>query len=310
MKYTPDFTRFDSLFELVTYFNSKEKWEKFIIANRWGDDIVCPYCGHHHCYTRKDGRLKCRNCNSNFSCKVGTIFDNTKISLVKWFMAMYLISCHKKGISSVQLAVDINVSQKTAWHILHKIRTLFQQNDAIALEGEVECDEMYLGGRESNKHQDKHTDGTQGRSTKTKTPIFGMAEREGEARALVVPDTKKSTLRPIIEQFIAEGSHIFTDEHQGYCGLGDKYIHSVIKHSIKEYSKDGVTTNTIEGFWGHFKRVVFGTYHFVSTKYLQRYIDESVYRWNTREYSEGTRFATMLSNAIGLCTYEQVKMVA
>lgn len=310
MRYTPDFTRFDSLFELVTYFNSEEKCEKFIIANRWGDDIICPYCGHHHCYVRKDGRFKCRNCNSNFSCKVGTIFDNTKISLVKWFMAMYLISCHKKGISSVQLAVDINVSQKTAWHVLHKIRTLFQQNDATALEGEVECDEMYLGGRESNKHQDKHTDGTQGRSTKTKTPIFGMAEREGEARALVVPDTKKSTLRPIIEQFIAEGSHIFTDEHQGYSGLSDKYIHSVIKHSIKEYSKDGVTTNTIEGFWGHFKRVIFGTYHFVSTKYLQRYIDESVYRWNTREYCEGTRFITMLSNAIGLCTYEQVKMVA
>jgi transposase-like protein len=225
-------------------------------------------------------------------------------------MAMYLISCHKKGISSVQLATDINVSQKSAWHILQKTRTLFQQDDSVALEGEVECDEMYLGGRETNKHQSRRTERTQGRSTKTKTPIFGMVERFGNARVMKVSDTKASTLRPIIEQFVAYGSHIFTDEYQAYNGLNGKYTHSVIQHGVKEYSKDGITTNSVEGFWAHFKRMVFGTYHFVSTKYLQRYIDEAVYRWNTQVNDEGERFTTMLSNAIGLCTYEQVKMVA
>lgn len=308
--FTPNFNRFNSLFELVSYFNTEQKCEKFITANRWGDDIVCPYCGHHHCYTRSDGRFKCRDCNSNFSCKADTIFDNTKIPLLKWFMAMYLISCHKKGISSVQLAVDINVSQKSAWHILQKIRTLFAQDDSEALEGEVECDEMYLGGREANKHQSKRTEGTQGRSTKTKTPIFGMVERFGNARVLKVSDTKASTLRPIIEQFVADGSHIFTDEYQAYNGLGEKYTHLVIQHGIKEYSKGCITTNSIEGFWAHFKRMVFGTYHYVSSKYLQRYIDEAVYRWNTQIDDEGERFTTMLSNAIGICTYEQVKMIA
>lgn len=310
MRYTPNFSHFNSLFDLVSYFNSEKKCERFITVNRWGDDVVCPYCGHHHCYTRTDGRFKCRECNSNFSCKVGTIFDNTKIPLLKWFMAMYLISCHKKGISSAQLATDINVSQKSAWHILQKIRILFQQDDSVALKGEVECDEMYLGGRETNKHQSRRTEGTQGRSTKTKTPIFGMVERFGNAKVIKVSDTKASTLKPIIEQFIAEGSHIFTDEYQAYNGLGEKYIHSVIQHGVKEYSKDGITTNSIEGFWAHFKRMVFGTYHFVSTKYLQRYIDEAVYRWNTQVDNEGNRFTTMLSNAIGLCTYEQVKMAA
>ena len=308
MRYTPNFNRFNSLFDLVSYFCTEEKCEKFITANRWGDDVVCPYCGHHHCYTRTDGRFKCRGCNSNFSCKVGTIFDNTKIPLLKWFMAMYLISCHKKGVSSVQLSVDIKVSQKSAWHILQKIRTLFAQDDSIALKGDVECDEMYLGGRETNKHQSKRTEGTQGRSTKTS--IFGMVERFGNAVVMQVPDTKASTLKAIIEQFIAGGSHIFTDEYQAYRGLGEKYTHSVIQHGAKEWVKGSSSTNTIEGFWAHFKRMVFGTYHFVSVKYLQRYIDEAVYRWNTQVYDEGERFSVMLSKAIGICRYNDVKMVA
>ena len=308
--YIPDFDNFNSMFELISFFNDEKKCEQFITANRWGNNVICPYCGHEHCYTRTDGRFKCRECNSNFSCKVGTIFDNTKIPLLKWFMAMYLISCHKKGVSSVQLSVDIKVSQKSAWHILQKIRTLFTQDDSIALKGDVECDEMYLGGRETNKHQSKRTEGTQGRSTKTKTPIFGMVERFGNAVVMQVPDTKASTLKAIIEQFIAGGSHIFTDEYQAYRGLGEKYTHSVIQHGAREFSKENVSTNSIEGFWGHFKRMVFGTYHFVSKRYLQRYIDEAVYRWNTQVYNEGERFSVMLSKAIGICRYDDVKMVA
>lgn len=266
--YIPDFNNFNSMFELISFFNDEKKCEQFITANRWGNNVICPYCGHEYCYTRTDGRFKCRECNSNFSCKVGTIFDNTKISLLKWFMAMYLISCHKKGVSSVQLSVDIKVSQKSAWHILQRIRTLFTQDDSIALKGDVECDEMYLGGRETNKHQSKRTEGTHGRSTKTKTPIFGMVERFGNAVVMQVPDTKAPTLKVIIEQFIAEGSHIFSDEYQAYRGLGEKYTHSVIQHGVKEFSKENISTNTIEGFWAHFKRMVFGTYHFVSKRYL------------------------------------------
>ena len=305
-----NFAKFNSLVDIALYFDTPAKCKAAIAEARWADgDVECPYCGHHHCHIRKDGRYVCSECNHNFSVLVGTIFENTKISLTKWFMAMYLISAHKKGVSSCQLSRDLGITQKTAWFILHKVRTLYQQYDSISLEGEVECDEMYLGGREKNKHKSKKTEGTQGKSLKTKTAIFGMSERIGRTVALVVKDTKASTLREIIGQFCADNASIFTDESNCYCGLKEAgYKHSVINHSEEEYANGSVTTNTIEGFWGHFKRMVFGTYHFVSKAYLQRYVDESVYRWNTREWSEQERFADMFCKSIGVVSYDKVRL--
>lgn len=142
-----NFSKFNSLYSVATYFNTESKCRQAIVTSRWSDDVVCPYCGQHHCNQRKDGRFCCSKCNCNFSEKVGTIFENTKIPLRKWFMAMYLISSHKKGVSSHQLSRDIDVTQKTAWFILQKIRTLFAQDDTIALMGDVECDEAYIGLR-------------------------------------------------------------------------------------------------------------------------------------------------------------------
>lgn len=271
-----DFSRFDSIYALTDYFGSEAKCRKAVFESRWEkDDVVCPFCGRHHCYVRKDGLFRCPDCKKNFSVLVGTIFENTKISLRKWFIAMYLIGIHKKGISSVQLATDIDVTQKTAWHILHKVRTLFRQDEDIVLEGVVECDEMYLGGRETNKHESKKVKGTQG-GAKTKVPIFGMAMKwkteevkktTGEVYekahtyhiARKVADTRSSTILPIINHFVAEGSTIVTDESSIYNGLDAGYTHVFVCHSDKEYSVGSCTTNGIEGFWGHFKRVIFGT---------------------------------------------------
>jgi len=321
------FSKFSSIYELTSYFSTDEKCRRAIRDSRWENgDVICPYCGGHHCVERIDGRYRCHKCGSNFSVLVGTIFENTKIPLVKWFIAMYLISCHKKGISSVQLATDISTTQKTAWYILHKVRTLFRQDDSVVLSGNVECDEMYLGGRETNKHEWKKTAKTQGRSTKTKTPIFGMAmvwkteevnRRTGEVKeirhsfvnAKKAKDARATTLIPIIEKFVAEGSTIITDELSAYCSLNpEKYNHIFVRHGAKEFVVGSYSTNGIEGFWAHFKRMVFSTYHFVSKDYLDRYIDESVYRYNTKEWDESERFLDMFSKAIGKVQYKDVKI--
>lgn len=129
-------------------FNSDDICKKTIVENRWSDgDVVGPHCGKHNCKMTTNSRFHCIKCNHNFSCTAGTIFENTKVSLKKWFMAMYLISSHKKGVSSHQLARDIKVTQKTAWYMLHKVRSLYAQDNSKPLSGEVECDEVYIGGK-------------------------------------------------------------------------------------------------------------------------------------------------------------------
>ena len=309
-----DFQKFNNILSLVTYFSNKEKCKQVIVESRWADgDVICPYCGKHHCKKSKSGRFHCTNCNKNFSCLVGTIFENTKLPLVKWFAAMYLISSHKKGISSHQLAKDINVTQTTAWYMLQKIRTLYAQNDSEVFDGTVECDEVYIGGKEKWKHKSMRTPKTQGRSTKTKTPVFGMMERstfeneKGEVEnityvhAFVVENTNRGTLQPIIQQFVEEGSRVITDELSAYNGLTTLgYTHAVVAHGAEEYANGDIFTNSIEGFWSHFRRMIVGCYHDVSDEHLQSYIDEAVYRWNKRKAAESERFSDMFAKSIGL----------
>ena len=312
-----NFKKFNSVISLTSYFTSDEKCKQAIIESRWGvgkeQDVVCPYCGKHHCKMSKNGRFHCTECNKNFSCLVGTIFENTKLPLIKWFLAMYFISSHKKGISSYQLARNIEVTQTTAWYMLQKVRLLYPQSDAEAFDGTVECDEVYIGGKEKWKHKSMRTPKTQGRSTKTKTPVFGMMERstfeneKGEienityVHAFVVENTNRATLQPIIQQFIAEGSRVITDELQAYNGLATLgYTHAVVAHGAEEYANGDVFTNSIEGFWSHFRRMIVGCYHDVSDEHLQQYIDEAVYRWNTRKMGESERFAHMFDKSIGL----------
>lgn len=318
-----DFSQFDSLIAMTMYFNNEDTCKQAIIETRWSDgDVVCPYCGQHHCATRKDGKFRCNKCKRNFSCKVGTIFEDSNLSLVKWFIAMYLISSHKKGISSCQLARDIKVTQSTAWYMLQKIRLLYPQSDSEAFGGTVECDEVYIGGKEKWKHKSMRTPHTQGRSTKTKTPVFGMMERStivnakgkveniSYVHAFVVENTNRATLQPIIQQFVENGSRVITDELNAYNGLAALgYTHAIVNHGSEEYANGDIFTNSIEGFWSHFRRMITGCYHDASDEHLQSYIDEAVYRWNTRKMSESERFAHMFNKAIGLVvTWEELKL--
>ena len=312
-----NFKKFNNIISLTSYYNSDEKCKQAITEARWGvgnsQDVVCPYCGKHYCKMSKNRRYHCTGCNKNFSCLVGTIFENTKLPLIKWFVGMYLISSHKKGVSSHQLARDIEVTQSTAWYMLQKIRLLYAQTDADAFEGTVECDEVYIGGKEKWKHKSMRTPNTQGRSTKTKTPVFGMMERNtfinenGEeepityVHAIVVENTNRATLQHLIQQFVTEGSRVITDELNAYNGLATLgYTNAFVNHSAEEYADGDIFTNSIEGFWSHFRRMITGCYHDVSDEHLQKYIDEVVYRWNTRKMSESERFVHMFDKSIGL----------
>ena len=318
-----DFSQFDSLIAMTMYFNNEDTCKQAIIETRWSDgDVVCPYCGQHHCATRKDGKFRCNKCKRNFSCKVGTIFEDSNLSLVKWFIAMYLISSHKKGVSSCQLARDIKVTQSTAWYMLQKLRLLYPQSVSEAFGGTVECDEVYIGGKEKWKHKSMRTPHTQGRSTKTKTPVFGMIERStivnakgrveniSYVHAFVVENTNRATLQPIIQQFVEEDSRVITDELNAYNGLAALgYTHAIVNHGSEEYANGDIFTNSIEGFWSHFRRMITGCYHDVSDEHLQSYIDEAVYRWNTRKMSESERFAHMFAKSIGLIiTWSELRL--
>lgn len=210
--------------------------------------------------------------------------------------------------------------------MLHKIRLLYPQDDSRTLEGTVECDEVYIGGKEKWKHKSMRTPKTQGRSTKTKTPVFGMMERDtvvnakGEeepftyVNAFVVGNTNKSTLQTIVQQFVEKGSRVITDELSAYNGLGELgYDHEVVSHSAEEYANGDIFTNSIKGFWSHFRGMITGCYH-VSDAHLQSYIDEAVYRWNARKMSESEKFAHMFGKSIKVvrrcCDIKLKKMTA
>lgn len=303
-----DFNKFQSLDSLTTYCKSDQDCRDILVQARWGTDVICPYCGGHHCKVGYRGRYVCPYCKNKFSPLVGTIFENTKVGLRKWFMAMYLISSHRKGISSNQLSKDIGVTQKTAWYMLHKIRTLFYQ-DYDQMEGDIEVDEVYIGGKEWLKHKSKRVEGTQGRSTKTKTPIFGilMRGKTSQIWAWKVDHTSREILLPIVAHICKPGSHLYTDEAAIYYPLTDMgYDHKVVNHKVSQYVSGKIYTNTLEGFWGHLKRMVMGIYHKVSRTHLQAYVDEAVWRWNTRDRSEGRIFADMFERSLHKITYQMI----
>lgn len=310
-----DFSAFNSLHALVRYFTSNEICKDFLAAQRWGNDVVCPYCGSHNCHKCKDGRFVCsnRSCSKKFSVTVGTIFEASNLPLTKWFEGIYLISAHKKGISSHQLSRDLGVTQKTAWNMLHKVRSCFSQNDEIGLSGQVEIDEAYIGGNNKWRHEWKKQEGGQGGANKTS--IVGLLERtDGRVVAVKTDDTTRKTLFPLISQFVeGSGTIVYTDESRIYDALQKDLgiAHLTCNHSAKLFSDgNGTHTNGIEGFWSHFKRMVYGTYHWVSEDYIQRYIDEHCFRWNTRKMKEGERFEIFFNACIGKFTYNDVRSLS
>jgi len=301
--------KFQTLVDLLLYFKDEQTCRDYLELIRWNGKIVCPYkeCKHDHVFKYTDGkRYKCAKCQRQFSVKVGTIFEDSKITLQKWFAAIYLITSHKKGISSLQLHRDLGVTQKTAWFMLHRVRHTLLVSPSEKLTGIIEADETFIGGKEANKHKSKQTANTQGRSSKTKTPVLGIIERGGQLRAIKILNTKGYSIRPFIVKNVEFGSTVHTDEWWGYRGLARIFKHQYINHGQGEYAKDGVHTNSIEGFFSQFKRMIYGIYHQVTPKHLGRYCDEMAFRYNSRKIKDPLRFTLSLKQTEGRLTWNQL----
>ena len=292
-----DLRGFNSLFELMRTFSSDEKCIKYLEEVRWSKGVVSPFDPTSKVYKCSKGYW-CKNTNKIFNVKTRTIFENTKIPLQKWFVSIWLITSHKKGISSLQLSKDINVTQKTGWFMLQRIRKCFESENSSVLHNEVEVDETYIGGRKRNKSPFSTHKGTQGRSTKTKTPVIGMVERKGKLVSHIITDAKSATLTPAVLNTVDLSSTIYTDEWSGYNMVNKLYNHMYVKHKDNEFVNGRVYTNTIENFWGLLKRGLLGIYHNTSRKHLQMYIDEFVFRYNTRNLKEPERFNILLSKMV------------
>lgn len=277
---------------------------KYLEMLRWKNGVVSPFDKTSKVYKCKNNKYRCKNTGKYFDAKTGTVFANTKLPLRYWFYAMFLFLAHKRGISSCQLARDLGITQKTAWNMLHKIRSYMSVFNNGELSGEIEIDETFVGGKNKNRHSDKKVENSQGRSFKDKVPVFGMIQRNGTMIAKVVSDTKSYTLEPHIKEHIEPGSVIYTDGWD-YGVLSKSYIQRSVDHGSHFYgttfvSSDGeliqVSTNKIENAWSHLKRTMFGTYYKVSKKHMQKYVDEFVFRFNTRNYSDCERFDLYLHN--------------
>ena len=298
---------FKNILDFQKEFNTEEKCREYLEQQRWDNTPACPFCGSINVHRFPNGKIfKCREkgCRNKFSVTVGTIYENTKIPLTKWFLATYILSVHSKGISSLQLASWLGVTQKTAWHLNHRIREMLTNNAPELLEGIVEVDETYVGGSLKNMHA-KKKEGLKGLDNKTM--VFGAVQRNGKVRTKVIPQTNLENVTIAIEEFVAKDSIMVTDEHHAYTKVGLKYNHKKVNHRGKEYVRKDeilVHTNTIEGYWSILKRQIDGIHHSVSPKHLQRYCNESAFRYNNKGVFQDERFATALANCNGSLKYK------
>ena len=297
---------FNSILELLAAFPDEQTCIDHLEELRWGGYVVSPFDSTSKVYKCKNNRYRCKNTGKYFNVKTATLFDNTKIELRKWFLSIWLVTSHKKGISSLQLSKDISVTQKTAWFILQRIRKCFGIENDNSLDNHVEVDETYVGGKNKNRHNSKKVEQAQGRSLKDKAPVVGMVERNGKLNAHKVDDVQSQTLTKEIIKNVKESANLYTDEWLGYNGISKIYDHSVVKHNEGEYVNGRIHTNTIEGFWSLLKRGIIGIYHFISKKHLQNYVDEFVFRYNTRNSNEVDRFNLLLSNTEIRTTYRRL----
>src|SRR3989338_3058297 len=295
--YTVSMKDFKTLAEFISHFNSEEICRSYFEQIRFAQGDFCPHCGNKKINRFADGkRYRCASCKQDFTIKTGTLFGESKIPLQKWFIAIYLLTTSKKGISSVYLAEQVGVTQKTAWFMDMRIREAMKQGKGKLI-GVVEADETYLGGYNPRKF-----------GFSKKSAIMGMTKRGGDIRAFQIPDRQTHTVLKALTKNVSKDSHIITDD----AGVYRKVVkigynkHDSVRHSRKQYVKGNIHTNSIESFWALFKRNYHGTYHSMSKKHLQRYIDEIAFRFNNRADNLAEKFdlATLKISKHGKMSYK------
>ena len=265
-----------NLLKLVDEFADEDACRGYLETLRWPNGVACIKCGSMAVTDLpKRSMFQCSDCRYQFSVTTDTIMHDTHLPLRKWLVAIYLIIEGKKSISARQLGRTINVAYKTAWHLSHRIREALKTPDAL-LSGVIEVDETWIGG--ASVGRGRHY-------MKNKSLVAGAVERGGDIRLKHVPSTSKATLHEFIDDTISpDAEAIYTDEWRGYNDIGDENTrHETINHSEKEYARGDVHTNSIEGMWALFKRGVVGSFHGVSRKHLERYLDEFEFRFNNRD---------------------------
>ena len=297
-----------TLQEAIVYFSDSENCLNYLVAKRWPNGVSCPTCGNANVHFLKNQqRWECKGTTHpkrQFSVKVGTIFEDSPISLSKWLCAVWMVTSAKNGVSSWEIHRSLGVTQKTAWFMLQRIRLGLQDAKAGKIgsgSGQVEVDESYIGGKARNMHKDRKERvlGGKGGGVVGKVGVQGTLERGGEIRLNVIRDSKYGTLLPNIKNTVAAGSHLFTDEASAYFDLGSEYVHDFINHA-EAYAIGQIHTNGLENFWSLLKRNLSGTYVSVEPFHLFRYLDEQAFRYNNRkDMTDADRFDKALTQIAG-----------
>lgn len=300
-----------TLQEAIVYFSDPDRCREYFVARRWPEGVSCPRCGSVNVkFQPKHNRWQCSSHHPlrQFTCKTGTIFEDSPITLDKWMLAMWMVCNCKNGVSSYEIHRAIGVTQKSAWFMMHRIRLAMQEGSIMGkLSGRVEVDETFIGGKARNMHKSRRDRMITGRGTKGKTVVMGFLQRSGDkhsqVKAQVIADRHRPTMQTAVRENVAAGAKLITDEFSGYTGLEDTFSHEVINHAV-EYVKDHIHTNGMENFWSLLKRGLNGTYVSVEPFHLFRYIDEQAYRFNNRgnkqnPIHDGQRFDMTLRNVTG-----------
>lgn len=293
-------------------FQHADKAREYLEALRWANGVTCPHCGSLGAHYKLQGKAtrpglyKCVDCSDQFTVTVGTVFERSKVGLHLWLQAAHLMCASKKGVSAKQLERMLGVTYKTAWFMSHRIREAMTTNRGGMLgggSGIVEADETYWG------NTGKQRNGARGYDHKMK--IVSLVERNGEKRTFHVANVNAATVRPILLAQIDAKARLMTDEAAVYTKVGREFAeHGVVKHGAKEYARGDVCTNTVESSFAILKRGLYGTFHSVSEKHLQRYANEFDFRWNTRQsqgYSDADRANVALKGIAGKrLTYRRI----